>query len=49
VDANKFRPLDNPQMLGDCRLIRSRFGLRPEFPIEKTLLDLLDHWRNLPR
>jgi len=49
VDANKFRPLDNPQILGDCRLIRSRFGLRPEFTIEKTLLDLLDYWRESPR
>ncbi len=49
VDAGKFRPLDNPQILGDCRLIRSRFGLRPEFPIEKTLLDLLDYWRGSPR
>lgn len=48
VDANKFRPLDNPQMLGDCRLIRSRFGLRPEFTFEKTLLDLLDYWRESP-
>ncbi|HUU05349.1 MAG TPA: GDP-mannose 4,6-dehydratase [Patescibacteria group bacterium] len=49
VDANRFRPLDNPRILGDCRLLRSRFGLRPEFPIEKTLLDLLDYWRESPR
>lgn len=49
VDANKFRPLDNPQMLGDGRLIRSRFGLSPEYSIEKTLLDLLDYWRDSPR
>jgi len=49
VDADRFRPLDNPQILGDCRSIRSRFGLRPEFPIEKTLLDLLDYWRESPR
>ena len=26
VDANKFRPLDAPQTLGDCGLIKSRFG-----------------------
>jgi GDP-4-dehydro-6-deoxy-D-mannose reductase len=49
VDANKFRPLDNPQIIGDCQLIRSRFGLRPEFTLEKTLLDLLDHWRDPSR
>jgi len=49
VDTGKFRPLDNPQILGDCRLIKSRFGLIPEFTLEKTLLDLLDHWRESPR
>ena len=49
VDADRFRPLDNPRILGDCRLLRSRFGLRPEFPIEKTLLDLLEYWRESPR
>ncbi len=49
VDANKFRPLDAPQTLGDCRLIRSRFDLQPEFAMEKTLLDLLDYWRESPR
>lgn len=48
VDAGKFRPLDAPQTLGDCRLIRSRFDLRPEFALEKTLLDLLDFWRESP-
>jgi GDP-4-dehydro-6-deoxy-D-mannose reductase len=49
VDAARFRPLDNPRILGDCRLLSSRFGLRPEFPIEKTLLDLLEYWRESPR
>lgn len=49
VDANRFRPLDNPRILGDCRLMRSRFGLSPEFSIEQTLLDLLDYWRQSPR
>jgi len=49
VDSNRFRPLDNPQILGDCRLIRSRFGLHPEFTLEKTLRDLLDCWRGSPR
>jgi GDP-4-dehydro-6-deoxy-D-mannose reductase len=49
VDAGKFRPLDNPQILGDCQRIASRFDLRPEFTLEKTLLDLLDYWRESPR
>ncbi|MCX6555509.1 MAG: GDP-mannose 4,6-dehydratase, partial [Candidatus Aminicenantes bacterium] len=45
VDAGKFRPLDNPQIHGDPARIRDEFGLRPEIPMEKTLLDLLDYWR----
>ncbi|MEI6614131.1 MAG: GDP-mannose 4,6-dehydratase [Chrysiogenales bacterium] len=48
VDAAKFRPLDNPQITGDCARIESEFGLRPEIAMEKTLLDLLDYWRELP-
>ena len=45
VDAEKFRPLDNPQINGDCSRIETEFGLRPEFAMEKTLLDLLNYWR----
>jgi GDP-4-dehydro-6-deoxy-D-mannose reductase len=48
VDDNKFRPLDNPVLRGDCSLIRSRFGLSPEYTIEQSLLDLLNYWRELP-
>jgi GDP-4-dehydro-6-deoxy-D-mannose reductase len=47
VDDNKFRPLDNPQMIGDPSRLLSEFGLRPEITMEKTLLDLLDHWRGV--
>jgi GDP-4-dehydro-6-deoxy-D-mannose reductase len=48
VDAGKFRPLDNPRINGDPARIRAEFGLRPEIPMEKTLSDLLDHWREFP-
>ena len=48
VDAGKFRPLDNPQITGDCSRIEIEFGLRPEIAMEKTLLDLLNYWRELP-
>lgn len=48
VDAGKFRPLDNPQIIGDCSRIQTEFGLRAEIPMGKTLLDLLDYWRELP-
>jgi GDP-4-dehydro-6-deoxy-D-mannose reductase len=45
VDAGKFRPLDNPQINGDCSRIQNEFGLRPEIAMERTLLDLLNYWR----
>lgn len=45
VDGAKFRPLDNPQINGDPVRLRSEFGLQPEFTMEKTLLDLLNFWR----
>jgi GDP-4-dehydro-6-deoxy-D-mannose reductase len=46
VDAGKFRPLDNPQINGDCTKIQAEFGLGPEIAMEKTLLDLLNYWRD---
>ncbi len=48
VDPTRFRPLDNPVLSGDPALIRRRFGLAPEIPIERTLGDLLDFWREMP-
>lgn len=45
VDPDRFRPVDNPVLRGDPGLIRRRFGLVPEYPFERTLLDLLDDWR----
>jgi GDP-4-dehydro-6-deoxy-D-mannose reductase len=48
VDAEKFRPLDNPRIDGDPSRIKTEFGLRPEIAMEKTLLDLLDYWREFP-
>jgi GDP-4-dehydro-6-deoxy-D-mannose reductase len=48
VDPDRFRPLDNPVISGDCSLIRGRFGISPEYAIERTLGDLLDYWRGMP-
>jgi GDP-4-dehydro-6-deoxy-D-mannose reductase len=45
VDPSRFRPLDNPVLRGDPQRLRRRFGLAAEFPLERTLGDLLDHWR----
>ncbi|MCU0285647.1 MAG: GDP-mannose 4,6-dehydratase [Acidobacteria bacterium] len=46
VDANKFRPIDIPRLVGDTRRTRETFGLYHEYSIEQTLTDLLNYWRD---
>jgi GDP-4-dehydro-6-deoxy-D-mannose reductase len=43
-DKNKFRIIDDPLYVGDNAKMR-KLGWRPETPIEKTLKDTLDYWR----
>lgn len=44
-DPARMRPSDNPIVLGDASRIRAETGWTPRIPIERTLADLLDHWR----
>jgi GDP-4-dehydro-6-deoxy-D-mannose reductase len=45
IDPSRFRPNDNPIVLGDPTRIERELGWWPEIPLEKTLADLLDFWR----
>jgi GDP-4-dehydro-6-deoxy-D-mannose reductase len=45
LDPALFRPNDNPIVLGDSSRIIQETGWRPTIPIEQTLGDLLDYWR----
>jgi GDP-4-dehydro-6-deoxy-D-mannose reductase len=45
VDPRRYRPSDNPILLGDRTRIERELGWKPEIPIERTLGDLLDFWR----
>ena len=45
VDPARLRPSDNPMILGSHARLTADTGWRPEIPIERTLSDLLDHWR----
>lgn len=45
VDPARLRPSDTPVVLGDSSRLQQHTGWRPEMPIERTLQDLLDHWR----
>lgn len=46
-EASRKRPLEIPEMLGDCARFRAATGWQREIPLEQTLTDLLNHWRNV--
>lgn len=46
VDPNRLRPSDVPVLCGDSSKFRKTTGWKPKIPIEKTLSDLLDYWRD---
>ena len=45
TDPARMRPSDNPVVVGDNSRIREEVGWRAEIPIERTLADLLEYWR----
>ena len=45
TDASRLRPHDTPLVVGDAGRLERELGWRPEIPIERTLEDLLDYWR----
>jgi len=47
TDAGKFRPLDVPAVRADIRKITEACGWVPSIPLEKSLSDMLDYWREV--
>ncbi|MEW6545534.1 MAG: GDP-mannose 4,6-dehydratase [Bacillota bacterium] len=45
VDPARLRPSDVPLLLGDASRLRECTGWVPAIPLEQTLADLLDYWR----
>lgn len=45
LDPARLRPSDMPLLVGSAERIATELGWRPEIPIERTLADLLAHWR----
>ncbi len=45
TDPAKIRPVDIPIIEADTRKIREATGWQPEIPLEKTISDTLDYWR----
>jgi GDP-4-dehydro-6-deoxy-D-mannose reductase len=49
IDPARYRPDDVPQLLGDRARISGELGWAPEIPLERTLEDLLNYWRDVAR
>jgi GDP-4-dehydro-6-deoxy-D-mannose reductase len=46
IDPARYRPNDNPILLGDPSRLRDELGWTPQIPIERTVDDLLEYWRS---
>jgi GDP-4-dehydro-6-deoxy-D-mannose reductase len=46
VDQNKIRPSEMPILYGDSSKIKNLCGWKAEIPLEQTLKDSLEWWRN---
>ena len=44
-DPARFRPIDQPIVLGDPGRLRDELGWTPQIPLERTVDDLLAYWR----
>lgn len=45
VDSRKLRKVDIPRLVGDNRKIKEAISWEPQIPIEQSLEELLDYWR----
>lgn len=45
-DPDRMRPSDVPALYCDSSKFRKQTGWKPEYPLNRTLKDLLDYWRN---
>ena len=48
IDPARYRPNDNPILLGDPSRLRDELGWTPEITLERTVDDLLEYWRGKP-
>ncbi len=46
IDPNKIRPVDVPVIEADITKLNQLTGWRPRIPIEQTIQETLDYWRN---
>lgn len=46
-DPARFRPVDVPEIVCDSTTFQALTTWKPEIPLEKTLQDILDYWREI--
>lgn len=46
IDPDLIRPNENKKVIGSNRKIMEEMGWSPEIPIEQSLADIIDYWRN---
>jgi len=49
IDPARFRPVDVPRLVGNNARLRDETGWEPTIPLDRTLNDLLDYWRDRVR
>lgn len=47
VDPSRLRPSQVPVIVGSYEKLRARCGWHPQIPLEKTLRDTLEYWRQI--
>jgi GDP-4-dehydro-6-deoxy-D-mannose reductase len=45
IDAGRVRAHDVPEVRGSAERLREATGWHPEIPLEQTVADALDDWR----
>ena len=45
VDAERVRAQDVPEVRGSAEQLAEASGWRPEIPLERTVADAIEHWR----
>jgi GDP-4-dehydro-6-deoxy-D-mannose reductase len=45
ADATRLRPVDTPEIVGDCSKFHAQTGWEAKIPLEQSLQDILEYWR----
>ena len=46
VDSRLLRPTDEPVIFGDSTKLKKCTGWKQQYTLERTIIDMLDYWRN---